>query len=167
VAAPSASDDIARKDTVDNAVAGVAFPVGTIMLFQQSTAPTGWTKLTDHNDKSLRVVSGTAGSGGSVAFSTAFASRSVSSVAAAGSVGSTTLTTTQMPSHTHRLGQTGGANGSPYYAEEAVAGKATLDRISEYVGGSGSHNHTFTGTAHAHTLDMAVQYLDVIRAQKA
>ena len=32
---------------------------GTTMLFQQSTAPTGWTKDTTHNDKALRVVTGT------------------------------------------------------------------------------------------------------------
>ena len=32
---------------------------GTTMLFQQSTAPTGWTKQTTHNDKALRVVTGT------------------------------------------------------------------------------------------------------------
>ena len=42
---------------------------GTKMLFQQSTAPTGWTKQTTHNDKTLRVVTGTASSGGSNAFS--------------------------------------------------------------------------------------------------
>ncbi len=37
---------------------------GKKMLFQQSTGPTGWTKDTTHNDKALRVVSGTASTGG-------------------------------------------------------------------------------------------------------
>ncbi|BCV03688.1 MAG: hypothetical protein CM15mV71_320 [Caudoviricetes sp.] len=38
------------------------------MLFQQTSAPTGWTKDTsDTNNRALRVVSGSAGSGGSVA----------------------------------------------------------------------------------------------------
>ena len=41
------------------------FPTGTLMLFQQTAAPTGWTKQTTHDDKALRVVSGTASSGGS------------------------------------------------------------------------------------------------------
>src|SRR5258705_1060032 len=50
----------------------IAFDPGTKMLFQQTTAPTGWTKDTTHNDKALRVVSGTASSGGSSAFSTVF-----------------------------------------------------------------------------------------------
>jgi len=30
-----------------------AFPSGTRMLFQQTAAPTGWTKDTSHNDKAL------------------------------------------------------------------------------------------------------------------
>jgi hypothetical protein len=62
-------------------------PSGTKMLFQQTTAPTGWTKDTTHDNKALRVVSGTAGSGGSVAFTTAFASQAVS-----GTIGNTTAT---------------------------------------------------------------------------
>jgi hypothetical protein len=61
-----------------------AFPSGTVMLFIQTAAPTGWTKSTTHDNKALRIVSGTAGTGGSVAFTTAFASQSVT-----GSVGST------------------------------------------------------------------------------
>ena len=46
------------------------FPSGTSMLFQQTSAPTGWTKQTTHNDKALRIVTGSVGTGGSVAFST-------------------------------------------------------------------------------------------------
>ena len=63
-----------------------SFPSGTRMLFQQTSAPTGWTKdTTGTNQRALRVVSGTVGSGGSVAFTTAFASQGV-----AGSVANTT-----------------------------------------------------------------------------
>jgi len=53
------------------------FASGTKMLFQQTSAPTGWTKVTTHNNKALRVVSGTASSGGSNAFSNTLASRSI------------------------------------------------------------------------------------------
>jgi hypothetical protein len=63
------------------------FPSGTAMLFVQTAAPTGWTKSTTHDNKALRVVSGTASTGGSVAFTTAFASQGVS-----GSISSTTAT---------------------------------------------------------------------------
>ena len=36
-------------------------PSGTIVAFFQASAPTGWTQNTTHNDKMLRVVSGTGG----------------------------------------------------------------------------------------------------------
>lgn len=49
------------------------FAAGTRMLFQQTAAPTGWTKDTTHNDKALRVVSGSVVNGGAIAFSTVFA----------------------------------------------------------------------------------------------
>jgi hypothetical protein len=108
-----------------------AFPSGTLMLFQQTAAPTGWTKQTTHNDKALRVVSGSASSGGTVAFSTAFASQAVTgsvsvsvgagtlavgvgtlatgnttatgsvSLSSGGSVSATTLATSQIPAHNH------------------------------------------------------------------
>ena len=69
------------------------------MIFQQTSAPTGWTKDTSSvNERALRVVSGTAGSGGSVDFTTAFTSSRATSGA---SVSSHTLTTSQIPSHTH------------------------------------------------------------------
>lgn len=55
--------------------ASSTFASGTTMLFVQTAAPTGWTKSATHDNKALRVVSGTAGSGGSVAFTTAFASQ--------------------------------------------------------------------------------------------
>jgi len=62
------------------------FATGTTLLFQQTTAPNGWTKQTTHNDKALRVVSGTASTGGSVGFTTAFASQAVN-----GTVGTSNL----------------------------------------------------------------------------
>src|SRR6266511_2738699 len=36
-------------------------PSGTAMLFQQTSAPTGWTKSTSFNDRALRVTTGTVG----------------------------------------------------------------------------------------------------------
>jgi hypothetical protein len=64
------------------------FQSGTKMLFAQTTAPLGWTKdVTNYDNNALRVVTGTAGSGGTVDFTTAFANRSVT-----GSIGNTTAT---------------------------------------------------------------------------
>jgi hypothetical protein len=158
-----------------------AFPAGTRMLFQQTAAPAGWTKDTTLNDKALRVVSGTVGSGGTLAFSAAMASRSTDSVAAGGTVASTTLDVTQIPSHQHFLSN--GADGtaaltaSNYVNESAQAGSsngyilkgsATVSNIglSSPTGGGGGHTHGFTGTGHSHTVDMSVQYVDLIIAVK-
>jgi hypothetical protein len=129
-----------------------SFTSGTLMLFQQTSAPTGWTKQTTHDNKALRVVSGSASSGGSVNFTTAFASQAVS-----GTVGSTTLTTSQIPSHDHNY-FTGGGDGS----NGAAGGSASTGRATSATGGGGSHNHTFTGTA----INLAVSYVDLIIASK-
>ena len=47
---------------------------GTKMLFVQTSAPTGWTKDTDQDDKVIRIVSGTPSTGGATAFSSVFGS---------------------------------------------------------------------------------------------
>ena len=131
------------------------FVSGTAMIFVQTSAPTGWTKSTAHDNKALRIVSGAASSGGSVAFTTAFASQTPT-----GTVGSTTLSTAQMPSHTHNTylfsGSSSGINGN-----NADTG-LTQGNPTTATGGGGSHNHSFTGTA----INLAVQYVDAIIATK-
>jgi hypothetical protein len=137
------------------------FPSGTKMLFQQTTAPTGWTKDTTHNNKALRVVSGTASSGGTVAFTTAFASKAVT-----GTVGSTTLTTSQIPSHAHTITSASSANtGTASTNQLAVGRDGTLFNNQNPIantGGGNSHNHSFTGTA----INLDVSYVDLIIATK-
>jgi hypothetical protein len=152
-------------------------PAGTVMLFVQTAAPTGWTKSTAHDNKALRVVSGAASSGGSVAFTTAFASQGVS-----GTVGSYTLTTADIPSHTHtatvtdpghahtittgsRLGDGAGADywvAGSGITRNANSNTTGITVANSSTGGGGGHNHTFTGTA----INLAVQYVDVIIATK-
>lgn len=132
---------------------GTTIPAGTVMLFAQTAAPTGFTKVTTHDNKALRVVSGTASSGGSVAFTTAFASQTP-----AGTVGATTLTTTQMPSHNHTATGSQGAGGGSGCGSSAIPMTVTTSNT----GGGGSHTHSFTGTA----INLAVQYVDVILATK-
>jgi hypothetical protein len=133
-----------------------AFPSGTKLTFQQTSAPTGWTKDTTHDNKALRVVSGTAGSGGSVNFTTAFGSQNV---------GATTLTSSQIPGHTHTFsGTTGGQNAnhthsgttavngnhSHTYKASAAGTPQTgitgdnLASLSEQTSVAGAHDHTFT-----------------------
>ena len=150
------ADAAAMWATLGITAAAIVIPSGTVMPFFQPNAPTSWTKLTSHNNKALRIVSGTGGgSGGSVAFTSAFTSQGVS-----GSVGSTTLTTAQIPAHAHGItlyetetGTTGVTRGGPTYV---------ADGFTNNQGGGGSHNHSFSGTA----INLAVQYIDMILATK-
>ena len=165
----------AYRATNPNGYITTPFPVGTVMLFAQTAAPTGWTKLTTHDNKALRVVSGTASSGGSVAFTTAFASQAVSgsnsSTTVTGTVNGTTLSTGQMPSHNHGLTQgpyTGGGN----YTPPGSSNQYGTNAFTDSTGGNGSHDHGFSGGSHTHTfsgtaINLAVQYVDVIMASKA
>ncbi|CAB4147619.1 hypothetical protein UFOVP507_38 [uncultured Caudovirales phage] len=130
--------------------ASASFPSGTAMLFVQTSAPTGWTKLTNNDNKALRVVSGTAGTGGSVAFTTAFAS---------GSTGAYTLATADIPSHSHLLDIAGGAGNPERFYADTWGGSTSItpNLTSQSTGGGGSHSHS---------LSLAVQYVDVIIATK-
>lgn len=125
------------------------FPAGTAMLFAQSTAPTGWTKSTTHNDKALRVVSGTSGgsAAGSVAFSTVFG-RTASDASS--------LSIAQLAAHTHtypmRTSNNTGGNG--------LSNSGLLTDSNPTTSSSGS------GSTHSHGLDLRVQYVDVIIATK-
>ena len=156
----------AVKAAYDKASAATAFPAGTQMLFVQAAAPTGWTKQTTVNDATIRIVSGTTGgnTGGSVAFSTAFVSGRA--ITLSGNVGATTLSTAQIPSHTHPAHNlTTGANSDrdkAFYANEATGKK--WKTVSGAAGGSGSHTHSLSGTA---TVNLSVKYVDVILCKKA
>ena len=58
-------------------VIGTVFAAGTRMLFQQTSAPTGWTKDTGLNNRALEIVTGTVGSGGGNAFTSALTLQSL------------------------------------------------------------------------------------------
>lgn len=144
----------------------VTLPSGTAMLFQQTSAPTGWTKVTTYNDASLRVVSGSASSGGADAFSTLFGTSK--------STASYTLTTTDIPAHNHGVTDPGHVHG----------GVPSLGAFNVPGGGSASYSVTGTtnsssnttglttnnaggGGGHAHTLNnMNLKYVDCIIATK-
>ena len=150
-------------------------PSGTRMIFQQTSAPTGWTKDTSAvNQRALRVVSGTAGSGGSVDFSTAFSSSRATS---GGNPLALTLSTNQIPSHRHWISgapkddnnfSTAGTNTQEHglYADagsySASDQNRSYGRNSAYTGGGQAHDHGFTQA----TVNLNVRYLDVIIAEK-
>ena len=141
---------------------GQAFPSGTVMLFAQTAAPTGWTKnTTTGNDSALRLVTGSVSTGGSVAFSTVFVSnRAVNISSVTGSIGNTTLTTPQIPSHTHSAANSNSGSGATVYENPGVAAPQTTGAT----GGGGSHNHPLSVTGGSGDVNLAVNYVDVIRA---
>jgi hypothetical protein len=165
---------------------------GTVSIFYAANAPVGWTKSTTHNDKALRVVSGSGGvSGGSLAFTSAFPSSLKSfneTVTVTGTLGGTTLTTAQMPSHTHPGSAINpqGANHNHSYTRTVLtpapsggaSDRAFHSTVSTF-GPDGSHTHGFTvnqsspgGGSHTHpwvgsgpasnSVDTRVKYIDVI-----
>ena len=146
------------------------FPQSTVWNFFQASAPTGWTQntTTTVNNKALRVVNGTGGgTGGTTNFTTVFPNSlrpiSQTGVPMTGTVGNTTLTTAQLPSHTH------GANGtdnisSPGTQIATGSGWNTTSPNTGSTGGGQAHNHPFgSGTADFSTnVDLRLQYIDVI-----
>lgn len=155
---------LAIKNAVNSKTETGDVPSGSAMLFMQASAPVGWQQVTTHNDKALRVVSGTGnGTGGSVAFETAFASKSVT-----GSIGGNTanhqLTLDEIPAHTHTVSYA--SNDAEGVARNGSGG-ASGTFTSGSAGGNVAHRHgasglTFTGTA----INLDVQFVDVIVCTK-
>ena len=154
-----------------------SFASGTRMIFQQTSAPTGWTKITSGVDnRALRLVSGTTGASGSNGFTNVFNSTITTGN---GSVSNHTLSQAQMPTHFHNVwtrnesaidGSRGTSNvntadhhwtnGSGY--RQAHRGGTYYAPTSNNQGSSNSHNHGFTNP----NFNLNVAYTDVIVAQK-
>ena len=146
-----------------------AFAAGTRMLFQQTSAPTGWTKVTSGvENKALRITTGTVGSGGSNNF-TSVLNNTVSS-GGSGSISAHTLSESEMPQHRHRV-DTYNEFGNRYsnWATEggyrqAHAHGTRRPPWTQNIGSSSSHTHSFSFSAGSFNLN--VQYEDVIIAAK-
>ena len=135
--------------TFQAAAGGTTIPAGTRMPFQQTAAPTGFTKDTTAaiNDSMLRLVTGTASSGGSTAFST---------WSAVTSTGAYTLATSEIPSHTHSYDR-----GSGSILVNSNKGTATFStNSSTSTGAEGG------GNSHSHSLTRSLKYYDFIIASK-
>lgn len=154
--------------TLQEGLAANSFEPGTRLLFQQSNAPLGWTKDTSHNNKALRIVSGTAGSGGATGFTSVFGSKTpTGTISVSGTVGNTTLTVNQIPSHAHATTAfyTGGGAGTENYS----AASPVLNRNprnTDTAGGGLSHNHSWSGSAtfSGAAMDFNVAYVDAVIA---
>lgn len=145
-------------------------PSGTYMFFFQANAPSGWTKQTSQNNKALRVVSGTGGgTGGNQAFTSSFAQRSVGGSISV-SIGNRSLSTAQMPSHNHSI-HVGGADDNNHTGNyngpsDSDAGPRGWRRSVRNTGSGQAHNHNATGSLSGATIDLRVQYINVIVGRK-
>ena len=151
------------------------------MLFQQTSAPTGWTKVTSGvNNNALRIVTGSVGSGGSNGFTNVLNSTVTTSN---GSVSNHTLTESQIPSHYHYAFRSGNAgqlrNGSNLssnnypgsgtgpgnlYETYNITARNEVPNVgrTSNAGSTSGHNHGFTNP----NFNLNVAYRDVIIAQK-
>ena len=137
---------------------------GTRMLFQQTTAPSGWTKEVSatYNDAALRFQTGTVTTGGAAGFIATMNAAGATATDGSGTSGGFTLTTTEMPSHTHPADTTIGSGGVQVVAE---AGSRASSLITGATGGGGSHSHS-TPT-HSHVLNsFNLKFVDCIIATK-
>lgn len=139
-------------------------PTGTAKLFQQTTPPTGWTKFTGFDDYALRLTTGTISTGGSTAFTSVFANR--------------TITTANLPSHTHSFSDSGSVNFDDTNflldltdsTSNANSGSSTritgLDDNTDEIFGSWSISGTTGSSGSGAAWNFAVRYCDCIVATR-
>jgi hypothetical protein len=154
---------ITFTDATTQGTTGIEFASGTLMLFQQNSAPTGWTKQVVHDNKALRVVSGTVTNGGTSTFTTVFTNQTPTITTSGLSAGATTLTTAQMPSHTHSYTTVGGSVAGAGETGPSTGGSGATTGAN---GGGGSHTHSISGSATSSAVTLNVLYVDLIIASK-
>lgn len=146
-------------------------PQSDAMLFIQSAAPTGWTRVAQ-NDKALRVVNA-GGSGGSAGGTNAFSNTFVAQTFSANvpvtinaiSMTATTIDINTMVSHSHSL-NTGvaEARNGPNPAQGQSNGTGPSATTGNNAANGGSHTHPVTYTSAngpgAVPVSMAIQYVD-------
>lgn len=143
--APGASGNVLTSNGTAWASSAAGFPPTTRLIFQQTAAPTGWTKVTaTGNDSVLRIVTGSVVNGGTIG---------VSTWAAQTATGGHILTIAEMPAHTHGSGATSGVSGLQGQAAQGYVGQ----------GNTGSAGGD---AAHTHTLSQDIKYYDAIVAVK-
>jgi hypothetical protein len=126
-----------------------SFVAGTRMLFNQTVAPVGWTKIIE-NDKALRLTTGSVGTGGTIPFLTVFGTGL--------ETGGHQLTIAEMPSHDHPTTELPHSNVNiPTAANPRQLGFPGSSPRTGFTGGDGTHTHP---------LALELQYVDVILAEK-
>lgn len=134
--------------------AGVIFSAGARVLFQQ-TPPTGWTLESGaaYNDATLKFTTTTPTTGGSVAFSTLFASQTLT-----GTVGNDTPSIAKTAAHNHTANNVMQVNSGSSNASGAFQFTGTqVNRDTDNTGSGTAHNHGLTMNA----FNMAVKFATV------
>lgn len=166
-----AAEDILKSVDLANLVSeggGGEFASGTRLLFQQTTAPTGWTRVSSFPDNSIiKAQTGTVStySGGSP-FTTVFSAKSVAGTFTVSPAtlpttsGAHAITVPEMPSHSHLSGVR--ADGTvPFYP--AMGGPTNVVSVPNPLAPTGSalntgptnagltYNSSLTGSGSPHT----------------
>lgn len=130
-------------------------PTGSRMIFYNGAVPSGWAAYTVLNDYGIKIVSSAASAGvssGSVNYSTLFARTATDSH---------TLTTNEIPSHTHDVKYSPNSfagGGAPAVQSIASSGSTTASAAAIATGG---------GAGHTHDIDMRVRTAAVFIAVRA
>ena len=168
-----------NDNTVLNSKYGI-IPQNSLTFFHQATAPVGWAKSTSHDNKTLRVVSGTGGgSAGTQPFTTVFNTKPYSGTGPVSvTVGPHILSTPQLPSHTHSApglltlnsvpaafnpdGSFAGWNGGD--VGRAGGWNRTAGGTSGGQGGGAGHSHSASSGSYSFSgsIDLRIRYIDVI-----
>lgn len=147
---------------------------GTKMLFRQSSSPVGWTKDVAHNDKALRVVSGSLVDGGSLDFSSCFGRTATDAFSILqGNLPSFTLPDTVGISDTRTWASTNSMHstaGTPFGLPGgtilSLAGVQPVNVTGGSISKTGSVTSGGSGTPMQAGVDIRVKYVDVIFATK-
>jgi len=164
------------------------FEANTSMIFNQASAPTGWTKQTGAAlaNTAMSIVTGTGGgTGGTTSYFSSFLATTDKSAPAqpvsgsvSGTVGGHTLSTPEISSHSHPSvrgvfpsGNATWGGGFPPGNTQYACGTSTFTSGTGSSGGGGSHSHPFSGSLASASADVTipaadVQYANVIVANK-
>ena len=147
------------------------FPAGVRMLFN-GAAPSGWKKITTYDDCALRLTSGdvTARTNG-LAFSACFASgRGLTTTQISMGVNASTLSVGQLAGHSHSVAVGNSPTRSNYVTGNGFGkidmGLGYWDNFVGWRGSNEAHGHGCWNSAHGHSVDFHVNFVDVILCEK-
>jgi hypothetical protein len=156
---------VVTAQSIANLAPTSTFPSGTRMTFNQTAAPTGWTKDTTAglDDSIMRIVTGTVGSGGSTAFST-FNGQTAT--------GAYALALADIPAHDHEgtwydmVYTAGTLNGGSFTMNTSAITNRQLSLGTAAISGTHKVASNGGGGTHSHTMTTAIKYNDFIIASK-